>query len=682
MGRGIFALLLLLCVIAALRGANLLFDHSLHSIDGAMQTWFALDNFARGQQLGTQFQSYLGIAMPLALMPVFVAFGGTLFASTLSANIAVIFGAFVTAYAIAWWVRWIGPTQRWWAAILLVFVFYYIGNAIAQGIGLRFPATFDPGVSLRPLRGLLPFVVLPLFVILVRRIRARGSALPALALGLVGGVGLLWSNDAGIPLVIALTVALLLALPRRAGLMIRTLLAFGAGVIVSAAGLVLLVTHGDPAPWLQYNFRDVAGDQFWYFAPWDRATRILGPLDLPQILIGGELLSNISLCLLALCVVIVAIRRLRGRGAPVREAGFVMVGAAALGTALIPQIGGHIDGAYNNITFVLGLCAPLIVFQTPLLRLVRKVWHSLPPHLPLITAGLAATIMIAFEGGRLVVTANATDRVVRDSDLGFYVSADHARNLAAIRRLATHWDASGIAKNRQLLSVYTSTLDVAAGTGSPAPVGSLIHALGPQSRADYTALVARKQVAAVTTIHPDYSGWEGWMLRANWPFFRALFTNYRPIAATDQNVLWVRTGAELQPLGEAGCTISPVSNSALAITITAPLEGLASIEVERKGPFGMGRSALLTVTETSPRTAQTTREGWSDFPRYGVANQARLAFVAPVAAGAESRLLLDVMDGSEIGSAQCSAIVYPAIDYSALPGFSKGIDLYLAEDAR
>ena len=208
---GAIAIMFVCATLIALRAASLLYDHSLHSIDGAMQTWFALGNFADGEQLGVAFQSYLGVTMILALLPLFWAFGGTLYASTLAAYAAVAIGVFASAYALVWMMRWVAPRERWAAALLLVFVFYLVGPLVADAIGLRYPLGFDPGVSLRPLRGALPVFVLPVFVWALRRIRADGSSTAALILGAVAGLGLLWSNDAGIPLVLALVIALVAA---------------------------------------------------------------------------------------------------------------------------------------------------------------------------------------------------------------------------------------------------------------------------------------------------------------------------------------------------------------------------------------------------------------------------------------------------------------------------------------
>jgi hypothetical protein len=690
--RGWLALAGLAAMLIALRGVSLWHDHSLNSIDGALQTWFALDHFARGDQLGTAFQSYLGITMVLALLPVFFAFGQTLFASTLAAQMMVAAGAFGAAYGTAWMARSLPRRTRWQAAVVIVFVFYYAGRMAAETIGLAYPASLDPGVSLRPLRGFLPFMVLPVFVMGLRSaLHGQRAGAGGLMLGLAAGAGLLWSNDAGIPLIIALALGLASALHQRMALLARMIAAFGLGVMASAGAILLAVTHGAPGPWLQYNFRDVAGDQFWFFAPWERSTRILGAGDLPNILRHADPLSGASLIVLTACVLWAMLQRLRGRGSPLRLGAFVFVGSSLIGTALIPQIGGHVGAEYNAITFVLGACAPLILLERRALRLARPVLARARPRLaatmPGALAGLAALGMVGAEAGRLAQTVAATDRVIRDPALGFLVSPAYAADLQAMRRLAAAWDAQEIPGNRRLLSVYTSPLDIAARVQSPAPVGSLIHALGSDNRAAFTALVANRKVAAVTTIAPDYSGWEGWITRANWPFFAALLQNYRPVARNDQQILWVRSAppapaslsAPAPAIAAADCRVSRLATGALAIDVTAPVSGLASVTVTRSGPLASGRGTMLTVVESSPETAAPDQDRWADFPRYGIPNSQRLSLLVPVAAGGSaSRLRLDRLDGSAIGAASCTAQVFAPPALAALPGLPQGIAAVLA----
>jgi hypothetical protein len=681
--RGLAALAGVFVLLAAMRGGWLLHAHSLNSIDGALQTWFALDHFSRGEALGTAFQSYLGITMVLALVPVFLAGGKTLFASTLAAYTMVLLGAFACSYGCVWLIRPVPPRKRWQAAVVLLFLFYCAGPMAGQASGIVWPATLDPGVSLRPLRGALALFVLPFFVVLVRRVLLGGRALAGgLPLGLVAGAGLLWSNDAGIPLLVALTAGLVLALWERPLLLAKTLATFALGVMASAGAILLVVTHGAPGPWLQYNFRDVATDQFWFFAPWDRATRILSPADLPQILAQADPLAALGLVVLAASLTFAAVKRLRRRSAPVRGSAFLFVGASVLGTALVPQIGGHVGAEYNGITFVLAACAPLIVAPARLWRRVGGVLRFAGPRQVAVLAGVSALAMTGTEAARLAASPARAERTVFDPALGFYVTPTYAADLAAMRRLAAAWDAKGIPADRRLLSVYTSPLDIAAGVRSPADVGSLIHALGPEKRAAFTALVATRKVNAVTTIAPDYSGWEGWLTRANWPFFRALRENYTPLARNDQQVLWVRATHKPATPVPASCRVAVREAGRLVFEVTASGPGIATVSVTRQPHFATGRGAMLAVVEDSPDTAPSPRERWTGFPRYGIANTPTLELMAPVAPGRPTRLTLETLDGSEVGAARCTAEVLPEIDFAALPPLPEGIARHLAVAAR
>jgi hypothetical protein len=364
----------------------------------------------------------------------------------------------------------------------------------------------------------------------------------------------------------------------------------------------------------------------------------------------------------------------------VRGSAFIFVGASVIGTALIPQIGGHVGAEYNAITFVLGACAPLIVAPAKAWRRAGGLLRSIRPvHITALTA-LAALAMIGTEGARLATSPARAERTVYDAALGFFVTPEYAQDLAAMRTLSAAWDAASIPQDRRLLSVYTSPLDIAAGGRSPADVGSLIHALGPEKRAAFTALVAKRQVAAVTTIAPDYSGWEGWIRRANWPFFRALHAHYTPIARNNQQVLWVRAEGKRAVSGLATCRVAARAPARLVLEVTAPTTGLATVTVTRQPPFATGRGAMLTVTEASPDTAKSA-DRWADFPRYGIANTARLSLMAPVVPGEVTRLTLDVLDGSAIGAATCTAVVDAAPDLTNLPPLPEGIARHIAERA-
>ena len=181
----------------------------------------------------------------------------------------------------------------------------------------------------------------------------------------------------------------------------------------------------------------------------------------------------------------------------------------------------------------------------------------------------------------------------------------------------------------------------------------------------------------MSTIAPDYTGWEGWNTRANWPFFKTLRELYDPIARSDQNILWVRRGGGLVK-NAANCEVIHQTLDRFEVVVTSDVSGLASLYIEREAFDAEPRTALLTVTENSPFTRSVNEAQWSDFPRYGIANAEVVEVPAPVTEGEETRLSFKVLDGSPIGFAQCDAQVLPTIDFAALPSFQEGVDRLIA----
>ncbi len=91
---------------------------------------------------------------------------------------------------------------------------------------------------------------------------------------------------------------------------------------------------------------------------------------------------------------------------------------------------------------------------------------------------------------------------------------------------------------------------------------------------------------------------------------------------------------------------------------------------------------MLTVTEDSPFTRAATSPPWSDFPRYGIANERLVLLPAPVEPRSDTVLNLEVLDGSPIGTADCWAVILAPLDIDALPALPEGVDNWLAQEDR
>ena len=656
---GFAGLTFVLC--AVLRGVLVKVDHSLFSIDGAMQTWFALEGFASGGRLGHEFQSYLGVTLILFLLPMYLVFGRTLFASSLAANTAVLAGLVAALYAPLRLLRGIAPATLW-LVVAALFSAYH--------------APLETGHSLRPLRWALPFLMFPLILPLLRRMARGEAAMPGMLAGFVAGAGLLWSNDAGIPAVIALGVAILLCGRGGAPCAAVRVAGYGVGTVAAAAGILMIVTGGAPGGWLAYNFVAVPGDQIWYFGPWERESRILTLWDLRHIPLEMNEFNLLVMVVLLVCLTVAILRLLRGRCAPARTAALVFLGLSCIGTAILPQIGGHIEAGYSAGVVPIGLAAPILVWQRQLIRLLRRVPRRLRPGPGLIGA-VAIVVTLAGLGFAARHTAQVVERTsvrIMVPELGFTVPPAFAGDAAALRRLGADLEAAGVPPDQRLLPTYTSAVDILLGADRATPVGSIIHALGPAEHDRFVGVVESRSVVFVTTIRPDFSSWSHWNLRADWEFFRALQLNYRPVAANNQHILWQRRDQPLpEPTALADCEVASLETGGLAIRVAGPVPDLLEVELPLTAPLTPGRGAIVVATERSPEVTAAPGEYWREGapPLYGARPGNPMRLAVPVSGEGPSRLRLEVLDGQVLQAKSCTATRRSWPSFDRLPSFAE-----------
>ncbi|MBT9373272.1 hypothetical protein [Rhizobium sp. CSW-27] len=625
-----------------------------------MQGYFAVENFWRMRALGTDFQSYLGITIILFLIPLYALFGATLFASVLSAHFAVIIGAIALWYAIFRMMRWLRTPTLIVAIAIALPLMDFLSPVLTQ-----------PGHSLRPLRWALPYLLFPLVLHCFAKALRSGPFPVCFQLGLFAGAGILWSNDAGLPLLPALLASLLLLFPLNPRALLKALAGVVSGAALSAAALLLLVTHGAPWGWITYNFSAVATDQIWYFGSWGRDTRILAPSDLVYMLDRMPNNCRIALLLMVASLPSAVLNRLRGKGAPVMTSAYVFLALAALGTALLPQIGGHIETGYNDGLLLIGFASPFIVFRARVVRLAVGIRRKV--GLPTLARASAITMLVCMTviSYRTWKAIEPLDNKVFQPELGLHVPRDFARDAAAIRSLADQWRAAGLRNDRFMLSVYTSALDIVSQSQSPTPFGSIIHALGEEGRRQFNGMVAQRQVGYVTTIYPGYSPWSQWLYRANWSFFRALNHNYEPVARNGQHVLWRLRASPLPAPAEASaqCSVMQHGDSTDLFVTATGQGGMVSLSIELDPQMARQKRNILTATEISPLFEDRDFEGWGEDSLYGLPPTQSFETVVPAKPGHLSRIRLATLEPAAVPVRACRAELVAWPDLENLPGF-------------
>lgn len=565
------------------------FDHSLNSVDGAFQTYNAVHSFLVGERVGVDFQSYLGVLLPLSLVPMFWALGGTLFASTVASYVAIYFGMLAAAFALTRYSAIRGKAAGFWSGAIF-FALIAIVPPVHANLLL-------PGASLRPLRWALPFVLAfaayPLFRrIQLRTVRGERAVPEALLVGVVGGLALLWSNDLGPPSLIALLGSLVLLAAAAGGVRVAAvcLVVASLSALATAAVLVSILSGGHPIAWYNYNFVDIANDQFWLFIPWDEDRRVFSLLEVWKILFRHKGIPGAVLIALAVASLLLAIRILRRRGAPARQATQLFMLAASAGGCLVPQIGGHISTQYLPGAGLASIFAVIVVFpRLPLAaaKTFRRMGRKAPlirraVGLPTVAFACVALMHLVMAGRVVAMTKGKTDMAYfpmgsEPGDISTAVEipalgvrtrdpqASAILTLASLKHEFARWPARS-----RIFSDYYSAASIAAGAAQPSPLPTIIHALGAQRETFRNDLIRARAPIATTLFTAERMPWSGWNLRSSWAFYHALIEMYEPFAASSHQLYWRLRAVSLAAAQPISCDFEGIADGIAVIRIQGP----------------------------------------------------------------------------------------------------------------
>ena len=666
-------------------------SHPMSSTDGAFQTFNMVRSLAGGETPGGDVFPYLGILPVGLLIPFYVIFGQTLWAST-AAAIVVVHTLFI---ATTWFhARLLGlrPLSRV-AVVIGIYVGIRLLARVYAGIFASpyYPTPIDlilPGNSLRAIRWALPVLTGIVMYFSLRTLPVRsesGDAVdarirrdemaspgtPAFPLsvlwGMLAGICLLWSNDLGPITAVSIGTIWVLFAASRIPLrrLLAGLLVFGASATATAATSLMLVSGRHATDWLHFNYVGVAGDQFWFFGSHAEALRIFGLRGLVAAL--GPFPHSLFLIALMLLLIWLAVRLVRTRFAHPNELIMLHIGALSLAGAFVPQVGGHVEAGYTGIAIIPAVMlsgyavsrywrSDRTEFQATMGRWAQRLIPlSLVPGLlglhlmnarPLLSHlrhGFPGTVAVPALGAR-----------VRESDSPVLL------HFASFGRSA---DAAGIPRDARIMSEYQSALDIMSGSRSPSPFDAVIHALGDRARAQHTAALVRQPYPVITTINPySREGWERiwarWNLRASWYWFSALNQRYEPYAQTPQHLIWRPRTAAAPPSRSLPCVVRRESRSRVALIFGSDeplnagsvdlveLRATISLDVRPSGLPLIGSRGLIRIIEPfSPDRTDDPGPAVRDLD-YGYRSYGQAPIVAEHASGHAGQVILEALPSS------------------------------------
>ncbi len=550
----------------------------VNHLDGAFQTASFLFRMDAGQLPGRDFFPYLGVSNSLLIYAVFKMTAGTLAGSVFASYFTTLLLYFVSLTAL--WKLFFPETSRFHALIAgsFLFIAVWAGSLITGSDMLSF--LLEPGNSLRPIRSAIPYLFAAVYINFIAKDPAATRSMFIMA-GMTA-LTLLWSNDYAIP-----TAALFLAF----FLADNTVLAKGLNwrVIVIAlplsavfyAAALLAVTGGAALSLLEFNYVDVAGDQWWYFGNY--SWRIFEFRNLMMLL---PLMGMSSLFVLG-CSMATALT-LRSR-----ELGLVvLVGLCLVSGGVLACVGGHLEGGYfkpfRTWSFlVVSLAVIRLLYALGQITVFRHahhariLWNCLAIGCVILALSASAVGVRNYQKIKRDVVAN--ERLTFVPELGGFIDRSWTDYIAFVR---DHRDAKII---EEYLGIWTA---VTRPESSLLKVDSVIHALG-SARESSQAKIGGADYA-ITTRYDSSPVWQPWSISQNYWFYREVFQDFSPVAYSPAVVVWERRRSG-RKFPDIGCSVAADGRN---ISIRSIVEGIYEVTLRYSAP-GSGRRIVMLQNNLS-----------------------------------------------------------------------------------
>lgn len=534
----------------------------VYHLDGAFQTASGLFRLDQAQLPGRDFLPYLGIGPIFLLYPFFKIFGADLCASTLAAQWMVLCMGWLSN-ALLWHLMF--RPVLWRSSLAAGALLFMINALVFHYFEYQwlFALIFDhtPGNSLRPFRSILPYGMGAAYYVFAAHAAPRTKCVVS---GLIAGIALLWSNDYAITSTGLFTLFVMghLLVSRQGGW--PHILMYGLTMLIVWAISLTLATGGHPIALLEYNFRDVAHDQWWYYAPYDESSRIWGIRDLASLFTettGFAFLVWVS-------VTVFAIQK-----RSIEYATIAWIGLALGLGGLVASIGGHAELYYFDPFVHWGMVTALLgLARIAYWARARQVQAPLPVGY-LLALGLALFVPEVVFSVMHYSSKRANIEQSKDyfyvSELGGYLGSnwkdyvDFARSVpTGSRVIEEYWGL--VSAIRRELPLW--------------PVDSAIHALGHVRGVASEGI--NKADWVITTRKRMSKPWQPWNFSQNYWLYESLFKAWSPAVFSPNTIVWQRqAGSELRKGTTATCAIVSGSN---LLEVTADQAGYVELDLEYK----------------------------------------------------------------------------------------------------
>lgn len=500
-------------------------DAPTFHLDGAFQNASGLFRLSAGLWPGKDFFPYLGIGPLFIQFPFFYVFGGDLAASVISSNFIILLcGMFVFSTIIHFVFR----PSRFRLSIFFGCINFLLFCELAHLTNSPLLQWFyfleTPGNSLRPLRSIAPYLVAIVFYLFIFKISKKSIYI--LSVSLMLGLTALWANDFAIPTIFIFSIFFYLVLVRLSKDYITVGLLIGAGSLVFGILALTFSTLGYVIPFLKFNFVDVAGDQWWYFAPYTENFRIFNWKDLSKIINNENFRPAVVLIILVIY---------RQFNKTIETALLLLIGLVLITGGALASIGGHLGGYFQafdawGVLLSLAYTIKLMFYGFAIFFKAnqKKIIQWIFPITSAISLCFASYLLnISYENyENLKYKASLDEARFYVPELGAYLPAEWRNYIQVVRENAA----------LPVIEEYWGIWSAVNKVFPPYPVDSVIHALGNTRDKAKSELVGDKLI--ITTRYSTSPMWQPWNISENFWFYERLFEGWQPVMTSPTTVLW------------------------------------------------------------------------------------------------------------------------------------------------
>lgn len=570
-------IMVLICYVHALGAAHV---SDFVPINGTFQNYNPVRRLFSGQVVFRDFEDYLGLGH-LWVGSIFTwLFGGTYNSSLIAFSFLTILSFSLMLASIGYVVTKNKNFAYGVTNIFLVFLLVQpdcFTSFLSYDANIRnsINSALNIGVSARLVRGLcVPIVCFIINYILKIKDKISGEdsekrqILIKISLGIVAGISFLWSNDHGISAWLCLSIVCVwyeLCTEKKISKILRDI---GIFVLAMVSGFILfgsVFTQFNLGKYISSLF-SVGGYQAWYYSS-EKAYYIYD-IDTNYLMLFQALI----------CIVYLVLMKIGKKENATKYfvLAFVNMEGFCVANEYRIMSGGYLREVALIILFssVLWEILNLIKLTIEKINIEKSVLKTAGKTLIVGSTALSVAFLINASKDEFIfykITPPVGDYF---EELGGY-------NISLCNDLRK---AQEFLKNDKVFATYASAQEVISDSFQPSGIDYIIHALGDETRQKYMDAFHNCEYKYVATINESYSGWEWWITRANWFFYRELFNDWHPCFSNSYEVYWEKNNSENTTVlydAETSVEIEKISDCQARIILKTDenINGIADVKV-------------------------------------------------------------------------------------------------------